>query len=95
MKKLNKLTVKEEKKLSEIISTHMKNMVTELNTINAKNTFTGFEDIGKLVLFGAAIALQDGYKVDIKLDIFKDDDDDDDNNEGKELYFDGEPINLN
>lgn len=86
----NKLTDEENKSIYSIIESHMNNMVEELNNVNSKNSFTGFEQIGQLVLFGAATALQDGYNVTIKLDIIPEEED------GKKmLFFDGIPINLN
>ena len=84
----NKLTDEEHKLINIIISHHMDNMVKELNTVNTKNTFTGFENVGELVLSGISIALQDGHKISIKLDIFPDE-------EETNFYFNGVPINLN
>ena len=84
---LNKLTEEEEKEISVIINTHMNNMIEELNTVNKKNKFTGFEKVGEAVLFGVAIAIQEGYKVEIKLDISLEDE--------QQIFFDGNPINLN
>lgn len=86
-KKPNKLTPEEDKKVHAIIVTHMENMVEELNTVNDKNKFSGFEKVASTVLYGTAIAIQDGYKVEIKLDVSDDD-------TGK-VFFDGTPINLN
>ena len=83
----NKLTEEEDKIVHAIIISHMQNMVEELNTVNKKNKFTGFEKVASNVLYGVAVAIQEGYKVEIKLDISED-------NTGK-VFFDGTPINLN
>ena len=86
-KKPNKLTTEEDKMVHAIIISHMQNMVEELNTVNNKNKFTGFEKVASSVLYGTAIAIQDGYKVEIKLDVSEDD--------TGEIFFDGTAINLN
>lgn len=77
------MTDKEQKRVEDIISSHMTRMVNMLNKVNKDFEFEGLGEMGKHMLTKVAIAVEGRLNVDIILNILDiDDPDKDDDNEG-------------